>query len=183
MKSNPHRLMLFSTDPSSSFGKNEDTLYPDYKNIEFIKRDTLESFMLNGNNKFMYKSQMMAGVCLMTVCRENHDLLKLWLHACEQEDYKLVSDAESEMSEHPDFKGHRHDQALLNCILERQEVNPALASYYDIRPGFPTNGGSLQWSHISNSPILAKRDTQRYFTDAIRVKGKRLLFEVMHKAN
>ena len=89
-----------------------------HKNRHFIKRDLLTMFNAD-NNETRDAYQLIGGFVLVKNTRFARNFIRTWLRWCEKE--HALTDTKSQ-DEHPDFKDHRHDQAILTLLAMQ---NPA----------------------------------------------------------
>ncbi|MEK6734102.1 MAG: hypothetical protein AABY27_03250 [Pseudomonadota bacterium] len=101
--------------------KNNDfTLFPNsHTNRIYMKRTIIDK-MLNSNELVRDKIQFQGGFLLIKNNAKTRKLVKNWLHYCE--DPELLTDIASK-NEYPDFKDHRHDQAILTALYYQNPEN------------------------------------------------------------
>lgn len=169
--------LLFIDTRKSDHNCSSDRRYPSYSNLEYTKRDLLDSFGIAEKNKFKNANQFMTGLMIIRVTKLNIEIMKSWLSVSESNNYAYINDSVSINGELDGFKEHRHDMSVLNCVVDAYSVNPVIVSYYDTWPGYPKDDGPLSWEDLDYSPFQARRDTQRFFVDKVKTKIKKNLIK------
>lgn len=88
-----------------------------YQHEQWCKMDTMYS--INGRRSMPIK-QCQASAMMFKVCEYSKTFVIQWSVWCEIE--KHIDDSPSIMPNHPMFKEHRHDQAILTCMAYRYNL-------------------------------------------------------------
>lgn len=64
--------------------------------------------------------QCQASAMVFRACEASRKFVLQWLAWCEVSNY--IDDSPSIMANHPEFKEHRHDQAVLTCIAHKHNI-------------------------------------------------------------
>lgn len=89
------------------------------KNRHYIKRE-LFKMMGSDNHNTRHAYQLVASVIMVKNTPAARNLIKTWLHWCENE--RALTDIKSQ-GEYPDFMDHRHDQAILTLLSMQNPAN------------------------------------------------------------
>lgn len=83
--------------------------------------------------------------------------VRTWASWCTRDGYHLLDDSVSVLDPPADFREHRHDQAVLTCVLPREMAVPH-ASYF---PGRWRSDGASQpvWACRNSLPVLVEQPT------------------------
>ncbi|MBL8330549.1 MAG: hypothetical protein JNJ71_17055 [Rubrivivax sp.] len=81
---------------------------------------------LDPENEFLNKPQIAAGVLFIKACPATKKLTSEWLRLALLDEYSMLVDRKGEY-ETPQFKDHRHDQAILSILIYRLHSAAALA--------------------------------------------------------
>jgi len=102
-------------------------LFPNtHSNRQYVKRTVIER-MANNDETWRDKLQL-EGLILLRNTPKARAFIAEWLKFCE--DAELLTDVPSK-NEYPDFKDHRHDQAILTMLYHK---NPEKFTLYDAFP-------------------------------------------------
>lgn len=88
-----------------------------YQHEQWCKMDTM--YAINGRRSMPIK-QCQASAMMLKVGEKSRMFVLQWLVWCEIE--KHIDDSPSIMKNHPEFKEHRHDQAILTCLAYRNNI-------------------------------------------------------------
>ncbi len=171
-------FLCFSQSSAHLKTKNLQVFYPENLNGQWTKGDLLDRYGLRGEISFTDQPQLCAGILIIKVNELSLEIVREWLDGCEQ-DYSLISDAPSKSPNEKGFVENRHDQSVLNCVLHKYITKIAKVSYFETWPGYPPKGVGFMWDSLDCSPIHAKRDTERYRTDAVKVLVKKQLHKYL----
>lgn len=69
-----------------------------------------------------FGKQAQASVIFFRVSKRSRDFVAEWLHWCLFEGGRLVDDSPSRSPNHPEFREHRHDQAILTTLAYREGI-------------------------------------------------------------
>jgi hypothetical protein len=110
-------------------GKQHDMiLFPNFHaNRGMVKKLVLDK-MVNGDESYLDKVQLDGSILLLRNTAHTRALVEEWLQFCQDEE--LLTDLPSK-NEYPDFKDHRHDQAILSILYHK---NPTKYFLYDDYP-------------------------------------------------
>jgi hypothetical protein len=84
--------------------------------INWTKRDSLEYFGMDASSAASLH-QHEACALLFSARDKSRGLVEEWYAASTLDGYRLLDDSPSKAEESPEFIEHRHDQALLSCLL------------------------------------------------------------------
>lgn len=70
----------------------------------------------------IFGKQAQASVIFFRVSKRSRDLVAEWLHWCLFEGGRLIDDSPSRLPNHPEFREHRHDQAILTTMAYREGI-------------------------------------------------------------
>jgi hypothetical protein len=90
-----------------------------HKQSTWCKKDCFK-FVFNDNEDYHDYSQIHASFIFIQKCKSSMDFIEKWLNLCQNE--KLVTDSQSILPNYPDFKEHRHDQALYSLLVYRENI-------------------------------------------------------------
>ncbi len=99
-----------------------------YTNAQFIKRDT---YKLMNIEEDKYKDLYHLGAFVIILRKSNRSIefIDQWLKYCENP--QLITDVPSEIKNNPNFKDHRHDQAILTLLYYKDPRSTLVLDYYD----------------------------------------------------
>ena len=64
--------------------------------------------------------QTFANTVMLYVCKETRSLIDEWYNiSC---DYHLIDDSPSIISNHNEFREHRHDQSILSLLIKKNNL-------------------------------------------------------------
>jgi hypothetical protein len=95
---------------------------PEY---QWCKADTA-SFIVDKDTNIMNNSQIIATTHMIKNTPLNFDLVTEWYETCYHENYRYLDDSASVAANHPDFKEHRHDQAIFSLLVKKYNQYTAL---------------------------------------------------------
>ena len=103
-------------------------LFPNFhSNRGMVKKIVIDK-IANGDELYLDKVQLDGSIILLRNTAKTRELVEEWLKLCE--DPELLTDLPSK-NEYPDFKDHRHDQAILSILYHK---NPQSYFLYDNYP-------------------------------------------------
>jgi hypothetical protein len=139
-----------------------------WQHAHWCKRDVIEAIFPmqpvgtseTGGTVFMGRSwadfgkQVQASVIFFRVSDYTRAFVKEWLDWCLLDDGRLIDDSPSKTPNHPEFKEHRHDQAILTTMAYREGIKlhwwPAVyndgAFIYE-RGDYPDEGYPVLFHH------------------------------------
>lgn len=100
---------------------------PILNNRGWIKKTVIDK-MVDGDDSYLDKKSLHAGIILLRNTEETRKFIEEWLKFCE--DPELITDIPSD-DEYSDFKDHRHDQSILSILYDK---NPGEHYLYDPYP-------------------------------------------------
>jgi len=143
-----------------------------FQHVHWCKADTLTPIL--SNDYYNYKGrQCQASVIVIRNSEWVRGFIKNWLEWCTYPG--LIDDSPSKLPNHPEFKEHRHDQAILTCIAIRERIDlhwwPAMynaGNFTYEKTGYNDNYPVLFHHHrLRNSDFTAtdglNRHMQKYF--------------------
>ncbi len=158
LRANKGDLVIY-TDAGVEFIKHVQLLLPEmdefcmlfggqYKHHEWCKGDVLKPDHIG-------KNQLQASAMIFKVCSESIDFLCEWLNICEIPSF--IDDSPSITPNHPDFREHRHDQAILTSL----QLSQGIKSHY-----WPANylEGKFEYprlNHTDKYPVIFHHHRKR----------------------
>jgi len=87
-----------------------------YDEQDWCKTDTMERTGLRGDGR----ASRQVEACLLVIKNSSttRDFVRTWLHVCCDEGYRYLDDSPSVQPNAAGFKEHRHDQAILSCLVK-----------------------------------------------------------------
>ncbi len=70
------------------------------------------------NEKMMNSGQLVGGIFILRKCSHTIDLINEYYELCQ--DYKLIDDSESKISNDTTFVAHRHDQSVFSILRKKR---------------------------------------------------------------
>jgi hypothetical protein len=129
----------------------------DWKNYQYIKKETLDFFHLSEEEEFLNNQQIAGGLIIILINKISRNFINQWLSSiCSN--FNLI-DSKLRVEQSKGFIAHRHDQAILSCLSWLNKKNIIFRSLYEIY--YPSYKGSIlrsDWSKIKNYPFHARRD-------------------------
>ena len=141
-------------DPSSEI-KKFNYRFQKYMEYEYSKGDVIKYFGLDFNSEIVNSPQIWGGTFFIKKCDFAFKFFKTWEKANEY--IKLFDDSESENANHENFVSNRACQGVFSIICKLNKVDTISASECE----WAEYEGKRKWDHLTNYPILAKRD-KRY---------------------
>lgn len=86
----------------------------------WTKGDTLEYFGFRNNKKILTHPQHVGGIQIIYNCKKAREIAKEWYETCCK--HHLLDDSKSKTPNTPDFKQHRHDQAIFTLVCIKHGV-------------------------------------------------------------
>lgn len=87
-----------------------------YQHLHWCKMDVIKAI----SPKATFDKQVQASVVIFRVSEWSIEFVKRWLDYCERPGY--IDDSKSSSQNHPEFREHRHDQAVLTCLAYRMGI-------------------------------------------------------------
>lgn len=102
-----------------------------WTNAKYIKMETLAFYNLEKNEIFLNSNQVAAGIFLLKKTYFTSFLIGKWLEDIES-NFELVNDDLDESKQRSDFLDHRHDQAVINCLIYPYHDRVIFRSFYEV---------------------------------------------------
>lgn len=120
--------------------------------------------------------QVQASVIIIRNTEKSRAFVKEWLHWCSVP--HLIDDSPSEHGNHPEFREHRHDQAILTCLAYRDNISlhwwPAMynaGNFTYEKTGYADNYPVLFHHHrMRNEDFVATDDLNRHMQEYFKRK-------------
>lgn len=98
-----------------------------YEHAHWCKRDVVEEIFPHLTTIFpfpwmLFGKQVQASVIFFRVSDYSRKFVKEWLDWCLFEGGRLIDDSPSRTPNHPEFREHRHDQAILTTMAYREGI-------------------------------------------------------------
>lgn len=87
-----------------------------WQHEHWCKMDVIKRVFPNGQ----FDKQVQASVIFFRASRQSRKIVEDWLYYCGYKD--LIDDSTSVTPNHPEFREHRHDQAILTCLVYRDKL-------------------------------------------------------------
>jgi len=113
----------------------------------WTKRDTFNAVL--GGDPDPWARQREACILVIANTPLSRELLKAWCHYSTIDDYHLLDDSPSVLTEDPLFIEHRHDQAILSLLLVGGDVAPFP---YESFFGADASATVRDWIAVNDSP-------------------------------
>jgi len=144
-----------------------------YYEYEYNKADTWLSMGVGENSRILYSEQIWSGCFFIKKNKIGKQIIDEWIRFSKQD--HLINDDDSKSKNHASFKEHRHDQSIFSLICKKYKTFSLSASECE----WAEKNNKRTWEHVSNFPILAKRDKKynifkRFFNRQIRNLKRRL---------
>lgn len=95
---------------------------------EWCKRDTLDVFQISVNSEIR---TLEPGAMFLKKSDSNQQLMTEWINYGRCKDFHLLDDSPSDLPNSNRFREHRHDQAILTCLLRsRSDVSLEQETYF-----------------------------------------------------
>ena len=98
-----------------------------HTNRIYNKKDTF--IFMNTDEKYRDYPQTISGLIMMRNTQTTRNFIKKWLLACQ--DKRILTDQKSINEEFPDFKDHRHDQAILSLLYYKEPDRIIMQEYQE----------------------------------------------------
>ena len=125
------------------------------------KKDLIVHLGVQDNDDILNSGQICATQVLLQKCEQSTAFVDEWLNI--MENYHFSDDSRSISPEHPNFKGHRHDQSVFSLLCKLNNAVRFRGSEV-----YPQNNDS--WDELKEFPIHDKRD--RAFSTTGKIKDK-----------
>lgn len=149
--------------------------------LEWSKRDLTDSLQLSADD--LGAGQVMGTHLMIRRDSPQHAMLSEWYEVMVQDDYHLVDDSPSRAAERPQFKAHRHDQAVLSGLLKRDRIEGVIPDETYFHPDWGRDGRDFPiWGtrfrsgasfHDRTAPTLVERGIGALILARRRVRGPR----------
>ena len=133
--------------------------FPNYIENQYTKLDLIKYFKLDSEDPMMKTPQVWGGSFFIKKCKKSMEMMEEHF-AITRNRFDLIDDDESKFIEKslPEFIQHRHSQSVLSIIVKK--AGSTLLSAYESEWAIDRNGNRT-FEHLSNFPILAKRDKKK----------------------
>ncbi len=149
--------------------------YQKYYEYEYTKGDVFEYFNLTSNSKIYNSHQVWGGTFFLKKGSFSNNFLSQW-HEANKFSY-LFDDTVSSQNNHKEFKGMRGCQSVFSILSKFNEAYKISASECE----WAENDQGKVWDHISNYPILAKRDKKFDLFKRFVNRQKKTLNRILNK--
>jgi hypothetical protein len=106
----------------------------------WCKSDTMDRLGLDELGRS--SGQIQGAIILIKRSPTTQDFVRTWLEISEEDDCRYLDDSPSTIPNHPYFKDHRHDQAILSCLCKVTGVVPIADETY-FAPDWALGGADL----------------------------------------
>lgn len=132
----------------------DSTEHPEHPYLErqWVKADLVHELGCEGRTDILDSPQVAATQILVRRCEESLQFLHRWNEIWMQ-DFHLIDDSPSKLSNAEDFRQHRHDQSIFSLLYKIHGGN--VLPYYE--------KFSTDWRTMSQYPIWSVRDRGRRF--------------------
>ena len=115
-----------------------------------------------------------AGVLVLAPTRQTTELIEVWARSAGESSGFLFNDEWDPARQSPDFRAHRHDQAVLSCLMHLSGLSGIQSESY-FAPSWIPNGSSFPiWAMRNRYPFSRKPGTfsGSLVTRAVRTRDK-----------
>jgi hypothetical protein len=140
-------------DPCPQFQKYN-YKFQKYMEYQYTKSDVLRYFNLTNESIIFNSPQIWGGTFFLKKSNFSSNLLNQWELA--NNNTQLLNDSPSVCKNHKEFLGMRGCQSIFSIICKLNNVNKLSATECE----WAENDSKRVWNHLSDYPILAKRDKQ-----------------------
>ncbi len=140
-------------DPCTQF-KKYNYKFQKYMEYQYTKSDVLRYFDLTNESRVFNSPQIWGGTFFLKKSNFSSNFLNQWELA--NNNTQLLDDSPSVYKNHKDFLGMRGCQSIFSIICKLNNVNKLSATECE----WAENDSKRVWNHLSDYPILAKRDKQ-----------------------
>lgn len=71
-------------------------------------------------HQFKDTAQLVGGIFILKKCQETELFLNEWFKYAKQ--HQLISDSPSVFPNYPEFRDHRHDQAIFSLLIKKRQI-------------------------------------------------------------
>ena len=140
-----------------NFKINKRLKYQIYYEHEYTKNDLFNYFKIADTSNIRKSEQIWSGTIFFKNNTETKNFLNRWLEICNHSN--LIDDTLSKSKNNKKFIEHRHDQSIFSILCKLNNVITLSASECE----WAEDESGRYWDHLSDYPILAKRDKKLNF--------------------
>jgi hypothetical protein len=123
----------------------------DLKENNYTKSDVFSFFGVLEDKKITHANQIWAGSFLLRKTKKSVDFINQWYNTC-HDNFYLINDKPSKVSNFDDFIGHRHDQSVFSVLCKLNQPE-----FLSIDECYPSN---KDWNTMEKRPIWAIRNKE-----------------------
>ncbi|NDC62583.1 MAG: hypothetical protein EBZ59_01025 [Planctomycetia bacterium] len=162
-------VLAFKFEPPRPPFRHDGRPLPGFRNIEWCKADLLGTCGLLDDRAFLEDFTLAATTFFVRRSRATLDFVREWRDFMDR-NVPLIDDSPSHRPNLPEFREHRHDQAVFNCLAHGRGFETASAYEFDY-PSLP--GEPRPCDITAGYPICAVRDKKiRFATRVWRKLGR-----------
>lgn len=157
-------VLAFNFEPPRPPFRHDGRPLPGYRNIEWCKADLLERLGLLEDREFLEGFTFAATTFFVRRSHATLAFIRKWRDFMDQ-NVALIDDSPSRRPNFAEFKEHRHDQAVFNCLARGHQFETVSAYEFD----YPCLDGEPRPCTITaDYPICALRDKKLSLTTRLR---------------
>lgn len=156
-------ILAFKFEPPRPPFRHDGRPLPGYRNIQWCKADLLDACGLLGDRVFLDDYMFAAGTFFVRKSAATLAFIREWRDFMDH-NVPLIDDSASLRRNLPEFREHRHDQAVFNC-LSRSRGFEAVSAYEFDYPSLP--GEPRPCAITAGYPICAVRDKEIRFSSRV----------------
>lgn len=128
---------------------------PKWIDREWTKGDLIDYFNVRDNSDILDTPTIQSGTFFIKKNEATVKFVSKWLQTY-RDDFSFADDSPSKSENFPNFKEHRHDQAIFSVMAKIEKASTISASefWYPIDEKFSRG----DWNYLANFPIHARRD-------------------------
>lgn len=92
----------------------------DLSEYAWSKKNVINHFGLSPNE--LSTGQIQAGILFIVPSEQTIKIIELWQKYCTIDNYKYLLDSDTDESNYPAFREHRHDQAIFSAIAKKNKI-------------------------------------------------------------
>ena len=134
-------------------------IYPNYLECQYTKSDLFKHFKLKDDDPIIKSPQVWGGSFFVRKCSKSMQMMDEHYQITRNR-FDLIDDDDQKFLTKPmsEFIQHRHSQSVLSIIVKK--AGSTLLSAYESEWAIDENGNRT-YEHLSNFPIIAKRDKKK----------------------
>jgi len=174
-KTTERNMVVFDYSHPPDILNNLNFQYQKYFEYEFTKGDIFSYFKIHKNSQIYNSFQIWVGTFFIKKNNFSKNFLSQW-HEANQFTY-LFDDTPSKTKNHVEFKGMRGCQSVFSILSKINNAYKFSASECE----WAENNNGRVWTHLTNYPILAKRDKKYNLFKRFVNRQKKKIYRIKKK--